>query len=87
MTIRNSLAQFSMILQTKGYQQALQGIKTQLSTTVGPTPHCGIRTRQRNWWHICERSGTMLQAFTKAGCNPDDVLNVQAHGCDVIPHP
>jgi hypothetical protein len=36
MTIRNSLAQFSMLLTTKGGQQALQGAKTQLSTTVGP---------------------------------------------------
>lgn len=37
MTIRNSLAQFSMLLTTKGGQQALQGAKTQLSTGVGPS--------------------------------------------------
>jgi hypothetical protein len=36
MTINNSLAQFSLLLTTKGGQQALQGAKTQLSTTVGP---------------------------------------------------
>ena len=36
MTINNSLAQFSLLLTTKGGQQALEGAKTQLSTTVGP---------------------------------------------------
>ena len=37
MTIRNSLAQYSMILTVKGGQQAMQGAKTQLATTVGPS--------------------------------------------------
>ena len=76
MTIRNSLAQFSMILQTKGGQQALQGIKTQLSTTVGPNASLWDQNPPAVSGAVfASGPGTTLQAFaTKgAGGSPDDV--------------
>jgi hypothetical protein len=76
MTIRNSLAQFSMILQTKGGQQALQGIKQQLSTTVGPNASLWDQNPPAVSGAVfASGPGTTLQAFaTKgAGGDPDDV--------------
>ena len=87
MTIRNSLAQFSMILQTKGGQQALQGIKTQLSTTVGPNASLWDQNPPAVSGAVfASGPGTTLQAFaTKgAGGDPDDVRMYKLMVCMVF---
>ena len=76
MTIRNSLAQFSMLLTTKGGPQALQGAKTQLSTTVGPSASLWDGNPPTVSGGIfASGPGTTLEAFnTKgAGGNPSEV--------------
>jgi hypothetical protein len=84
MTIRNALAQFSMILTSKGGQQALQGAKSQLATTVGP---------QASLWDqnppavagaiLAAGPGTTLSAFSSkgAGGDPDDVRQIKLMVC------
>ena len=87
MTIRNSLAQFSMILQTKGGQQALQGIKTQLSTTVGPNASLWDQNPPTVTGGIfASGPGTTLQAFASkgAGGDPDDVRMYKLMVCMVF---
>lgn len=87
MTIRNSLAQFSMILQTKGGQQALQGIKTQLSTTVGPNASLWEQNPTTTAGGIfASGPGTTLQAFSSkgAGGDPADVRMYKLMVCMVF---
>jgi len=75
-TVRAALAQIALVLTTKGGQQALEGAKQQLQTTIGPTS---------NLWDsnppaiagstFASGPGTTLAAFnTKgAGGDPSDV--------------
>ncbi len=75
-TVRQALAQIALVLTTKGGQQALEGAKQQLQTTVGPTsslwdsnpPAVAGAT-------FASGPGTTLAAFnTKgAGGDPSDV--------------
>lgn len=72
MTIRNSLAQFSMILRTKGGQQAMQGAKTQLSTTVGPNASLWDSNPTATPGAIFTSGfGTELSAFSSKGAGGD----------------
>ena len=71
-TVKQALAQISMLLTTKGGQAALEGAKQQLSTTVGP---------QTNLWDMNPSAvnasifgggpGTTLQAFKTSGAGGD----------------
>jgi hypothetical protein len=84
MTIRNALAQFSMILTTKGGQQALQGAKSQLSTTVGPSASLWDQNPPTVAGGIfASGPGSTLAAFnTKgAGGDPDDVRQIKLMVC------
>ena len=72
MTIRNSLAQFSMLLTTKGGQQALQGAKTQLSTTVGPNASLWDQNPPAVAGAVfASGPGTELSAFSTKGAGGD----------------
>lgn len=84
MTIRNSLAQFSMILTTKGGQQALQGAKQQLSTTVGPNASLWDQNPPAVAGAVfASGPGTTLAAFNSkgAGGDPDDVRQYKLMVC------
>lgn len=84
MTIRNALAQFSMILTTKGGQQALQGAKQQLSTTVGPNASLWDANPPAVAGSIFAAGpGSTLQAFNSkgAGGSPDDVRQYKLMVC------
>jgi hypothetical protein len=74
-TIRQSLAQISMTLTTKGGQQALQGVKQQLSTTVGPSASLWDQNPTAVDGSIfASGPGTKLEAFNTSGAggNPSD---------------
>lgn len=72
MTIRQSLAQFSMTLTTKGGQQALQGAKQQLSTTVGPSASLWDQNPTAVDASIfASGPGTKLEAFNTKGAGGD----------------
>lgn len=76
MTVRQALAQFAMILKTKGGQQAMQGAKQQLSTTVGPSASLWDQNPPAVMGSIFTSGmGTELTAFNTrgAGGDPDDV--------------
>jgi hypothetical protein len=63
-TLASSLAQFSMKAETKGGQQALQGFKQQLSTTVGPgTSGYDQNPTATNGSMFISGPGTKLEAF------------------------
>jgi hypothetical protein len=84
MTIRNALAQFSMILTTKGGQQALQGAKSQLSTTVGPSASLWDQNPPAVAGAIFAGGpGSTLTAFNSkgAGGDPDDVRQIKLMVC------
>ena len=71
-TVNLALAQFSMILTTKGGQQALAGAKQQLSTTVGPTSNLwDINPTAVNGSIFASGPGTTLQAFKTQGAGGD----------------
>lgn len=71
-TIRQSLAQISMTLTTKGGQQALQGVKQQLSTTVGPSASLWDQNPTAVDGSIfASGPGTKLEAFNTAGAGGD----------------
>lgn len=71
-TIRQSLAQISMTLTTKGGQQALQGVKQQLSTTVGPSASLWDQNPPAGDGSIfASGPGTKLEAFNTAGAGGD----------------
>lgn len=83
-TIRQSLAQFSMMAETKGGQQAMQGMKDQLSTTVGPSSSIWDQNPPTVAGGIfIGGPGTKLSAFntSRAGGNPDDVRQVKLMVC------
>ena len=87
MTIRNSLAQFSMLLTTKGGQQALQGIKTQLSTTVGPNASLWDQNPPAVAGAVfASGPGTELKAFSTkgAGGDPAEVREYKLMVCMVF---
>lgn len=76
MTIRDALAQFAMILTTKGGQAALQGAKQQLATTVGPSSSLWDENPTAVTGSIAAMgSGTELKPFvtTGAGGDPSEV--------------
>lgn len=71
-TVNLALAQFSMILTTKGGQQALAGAKQQLSTTVGPSSNLwDVNPTAVNGSIFASGPGTTLQAFKTQGAGGD----------------
>ncbi len=85
-SMRQSLAQITLMWKTKGGQQALEGLKQQLGTTGGPT---------NNVWDtnppavaggsVAMGTGTTVEAFKTAGAggNPDDVRQFKLMCCMV----
>lgn len=71
-TIRMSLAQISMTLTTKGGQQALAGMKDQLSTTAGPNSSWLDRNPTAVDGSVfASGPGTKLEAFNTTGAGGD----------------
>ena len=63
-TIAQSLAQFAMMIKTKGGQQALAGVKQQLETTVGPNTAVWDQNRTAvNASIFASGPGTEIAAF------------------------
>jgi hypothetical protein len=85
-SIKQSLMQIALVWKTKGGQQALEGIKQQVGTTVGPNS---------NLWDsnppavpgasVAMGTGTSVEAFKTqgAGGNPDDVRQYKLMCCMV----
>src|ERR1017187_186174 len=75
-SVAQQLAQFALMLKTKGGQQALAGAKAQLSTTEGPSAGLWDQNPTAVPGAIfASGSGTDLTAFKTqgAGCDPDKV--------------
>jgi hypothetical protein len=77
-TVKKALAQIAMTMTTKGGQQALQGAKQGLGTSVGPQNLNGAWDTQpsaQDGSIFASGPGTTLSAFKTAGAggNPEDV--------------
>ncbi len=75
-TVRQALSQIALTLTTKGGQQALEGAKQQLGTTVGPTSPLWDKNPPAVAGGIfASGPGTTLAAFNSSGAggNPSDV--------------
>lgn len=75
-SVRQSLSQFALTLTTKGGQQALEGVKAQMSTTVGPTAQIWDQNPPAGRGStFASGPGTKLEAFKTAGAgfSPEDV--------------
>ena len=89
-TVKRALAQFAMSITTKGGQQAMQGIKAQMQTTVGPST---------NLWDenpptvaggtFVSGPGTTVEAFKTqgAGGNPEEIRRFLHWVCIVFDLP
>lgn len=89
-TVRKSLAQIAMTLTTKGGQQALEGFKQQLQTTVGPGNSLWDTNPPAVDASIfASGPGTKLEAFnTKgAGGDPEEVRRYILMVCAVFGFP
>ena len=85
-SIRQSLSQIAMTLTTKGGQQALEGAKEQLSTTVGPTSQVwDTNPPSMRGSTFASGPGTKLEAFkvNGAGFSPEDVRQYKLMCCMV----
>ncbi len=86
-TVKQALAQISMTLTTKGGQQALEGAKQQLQTTVGPSNSLwDTNPPPVNASIFASGPGTQLQAFnTKGGGgDPEEVRQYKLMCCIVV---
>lgn len=75
-SLKQSLMQIGLKWTTKGGQQAIEGIKQQMQTTVGPqTPIWDTNPPAVSGASVVTGPGTQVEAFnmTGAGGNPDDV--------------
>jgi hypothetical protein len=84
MTVRLSLAQIVATLTTKGGQQAMEGAKQQLSTTVGPSAAIwDTNPTAVNASIFASGPGTTLQAFNTrgGGGDPEDVRQYKLMCC------
>jgi len=75
-TVKQALAQVAMTITTKGGPAALEGVKAQLSTTVGPASALWDQNPSAvNGSTFASGPGTSLQAFktTGAGGDPEEV--------------
>lgn len=85
-SIRQTLSQIAMTLTTKGGQQALEGAKEQLSTTVGPTSQVwDTNPPAMKGSTFASGPGTKLEAFktSGAGFSPEDVRQYKLMCCMV----
>jgi hypothetical protein len=87
MTVRLSLATIAATLTTKGGQQAMEGAKQQLSTTVGPSAAIwDTNPTPVNAAIFASGPGTTLQAFNTrgGGGDPEDVRQYKLMCCMVV---
>lgn len=85
-SVRQSLSQFALTLTTKGGQQALEGVKAQMSTTVGPTSQIWDQNPPAGRGStFASGPGTKLEAFKTAGAgfSPEDVRQYKLMCCMV----
>ena len=85
-TVKMALSQFAMTLTTKGGQQALEGAKQQLQTTVGPTSSLWDQNPPAVKGSIfASGPGTTLSAFNSkgAGADPEEVRQYKLMCCMV----
>jgi hypothetical protein len=85
-SVRQSLSQFALTLTTKGGQQALEGVKAQMSTTVGPTAQIWDQNPPAGRGStFASGPGTKLEAFKTAGAgfSPEDVRQYKLMCCMV----
>jgi hypothetical protein len=85
-SVRQSLSQFALTLTTKGGQQALEGVKAQMSTTVGPTAQIWDQNPPAGRGStFASGPGTKLEAFktSGAGFSPEDVRQYKLMCCMV----
>lgn len=83
-SVRQSLSQFALTLTTKGGQQALEGVKAQMSTTVGPTSQIWDQNPPAGRGStFASGPGTKLEAFKTAGAgfSPEDVRQYKLMCC------
>jgi hypothetical protein len=85
-SVRQSLSQFAFRLTTKGGQQAMEGAKQQLSTTVGPSNTLWDQNPPAvRGATFASGPGTQMEAFktTGAGFSPEDVRQYKLMCCMV----
>ncbi len=85
-TVKQALAQIGMTLTTKGGQQALEGAKQQLMTTVGPSSALwDTNPTAVNGSIFASGPGTTLEAFATrgAGADPEEVRQFKLMCCMV----
>jgi hypothetical protein len=84
--VRQTLSQFAMMITTKGGQQAQEGIKQQMSTTVGPSTSLWDQNPPAvKGSTFVSGPGTTLEAFkvSGAGFSPEDVRQYKLMCCMV----
>jgi len=86
-SIRQSLSQIAMTLSTKGGQQAIEGAKQQLQTTVGPSSNIwDANPPAVNAAIFASGPGTTLSAFNtrSAGGDPEEVRQFKLMVCMTV---
>lgn len=86
-TVKRALAQIAMVMTTKGGQQAIEGAKQQLETTVGPqAPIWDTNPTPVNASIFVSGTGTTMKAFqtSGAGGNPEEVRQYKLMCCCVV---
>ena len=86
-TVKRALSQIAMTLTTKGGQQAIEGAKQQLQTTVGPqAPIWDTNPTPVNASIFVSGTGTTIKAFQTAGAggNPEEVRQFKLMCCMVV---
>ena len=85
-TIEMALSQFALTLTTKGGQQALEGAKQQLQTTVGPTSALWDQNPPAvKGATFASGPGTKLEPFTRGtGADPEKVRRYLLMCCMVV---
>ena len=86
-TVKRALSQIAMTLTTKGGQQAIEGAKNQLATTVGPgAPIWDTNPTPVNASIFAAGPGTTLAAFSTkgAGGDPEEVRQYKLMCCVVV---
>ena len=84
-SLRQSLAQIALKITTKGGQQALQGLKQQFQTTVGPAANIWDQNPPTNAAVFGSGPGTEIEAFKTqgSGLDPEGVRQYKLMCCMV----
>lgn len=86
-TVQKALAQYSMTVTTKGGQQAIEGLKQQLETTIGPqAPIWDTNPPAVAGATFVSGTGTKVSPFQQrgVGANPEEVRQLKLMVCMVV---